>query len=168
MATRQRVRKSRVSRPRNNLLWATASVNPNAVLGNNTLNTSILDGVPTTLTARATVTRIVGTWAVRPLLTDSTVAMVSSIYVLSQEAFSAGAFLEPETDEASYMWTDMVYIRGSDLNGAVNNQYVNRPIDIRVKRKVRSKENILVFTSENTLGDQAERVFYLRILLQLP
>ena len=168
MATRQRVRRSRVSRPRGNLLWQTATVNPNSVTGESTLSTDILEYVPATLLSRATVTRIVGAWAARPLVEDSTVAMVSGIYVLPHEAFTAGAFLEPETDEASFMWTDMIYIRGSNLSGSVNNQYVQHPIDIRVKRKIRSMENILVFTSENTLGAQAERAFYLRILLQLP
>ena len=146
----------------------TCTVTPNAVAAEGTLSTDMLEGVPLTLQARATVTRIVGCWAARPLENSTTVGLLSGIYVLPHEAFTAGALLEPETDLASYMWTDMIYIRQWDLNTGSNNQYVQHQIDIKVKRKIRSVENMLVFTTQNTLADIAERAFYVRVLLQLP
>ena len=169
MTTSRRVRsvRTRSSRGRSNLLWQTASVNPTTLGAGSSTTVNLLPNVPDLDLGQATVMRIRGQWGYHPDNSDLDHHVVIGIYVLPDESFVAGATLEPEADLGSYLWVDSAWMRLGDIIGGGSQQWVQREVDAKSKRRIRAPENSLVITVENTLSASLTFAFFLRVLLKM-
>ena len=169
-----RFRRQSKNQSRGRFLWSLADSTISTIDQNNKIRVNLLPStsLDDNLRQGAVVTRCIGTWAVRADNDDVNGQMMLAMYTQRDESFIAGVDPELELDEWAYMWRDQLNIRvgNSSTPSDATNQWVQRPIDIKTKRKFRSQDDILVMLSENTSTDAArlERVFSLRVLLWIP
>ncbi len=90
-----------------------------------------------------------------------------ALYVLSEDAFAAGAIPELELDLLRYYWTDQLTSYPGDTL-ANPQQFVSREIDIRNSIRMRAPENRFLLGVENTLSALSTFIFFFRILLRIP
>ena len=147
------------------MVWDYASINPTVVGTGAKSIVELSSGIADETLGRMTVERIIGRWAVRDEVAANEGGMTAAIYVESQDAFAGGATLEPETDLGQYLWMDSIWSLRNVITGD-SQAYTQHVVDIRVKRKIRAQENLLMWTVESvgTGGGNMRYVFDLRIL----
>ena len=158
--------RSRSSRPKPTYLWQTASVDAQTISGNTTVSINLLPNIVEEVRARASIARVIGNVAVRPRNSDTEHATHAGIYILSEEAFTAGNTFEMELDLARYHWLQSWYqYQGNILDNP--QQYEQRMVDIHPNVPMRTPENRFILGFENVVAAATEFAFFLRILLKL-
>jgi len=150
-------------------MWDQVALGPIAVAAGVNVVTNLLAAFGQPVLVGAVIKRIVGNYGVRSASDDLDAEVKLAIYTQRQEAFAAGVSPELEDDEYNYMWTDSVYLHTGSL-ATQGQSMINRPIDVKVSRKLRSLEDIiLVFNRENTSAVSAVQIMaQLRVLLWIP
>ena len=174
MTSRQRIRsrtRSRGPSPKGGRwLWELAGVDPIAIAQDGKVVVDSLPAIGTDVKAGAVVTRIIGNWFAKPDVSDRNANMVFAIYIQNNEAFQASAAPEMQTDLFQYMFYDSAPMYLPDVVSGGNNSYTIREIDVRIKRKFRTGEDVLVFQRENISVDTTAITagFNCRVLLRIP
>ncbi len=165
MPTR-RLSRNRSSSFRRGKLWQTASIDATTLTADATTSSNLLPNIDNVQIARTTVIRMVGQFCVRGITSNVNLGATIGIYVTTEEALTAGATLEPQTDLGPYLWYDSIYLHSS---GTGFNEWVSHPINGKAKRKIQSSENRLVVTVESVGSDAGslEVIFDIRILLAI-
>ena len=167
MPTSGRVRSRRRSTSKPSYLWQSASIDPTAISAGNLSHVNLLPLVTPEVLGVATITRIRGVVAYKPGSQGVDYGVHAAIYVATEDALTAGALLEPELDQGSFMWFDTAYFRVPELAIASGNVFIQREVDGKSQRRMVSSENRLIFTVENTLAGSVDYAFMLRVLLRL-
>ena len=120
-----------------------------------------------------TIVRIRGFEAVRPTGGSFTVARIydSGILVVTQPGFDAGAFPDPENDDASWMyrnspiWTpNLVSETSSGVFSPGHQMYM---VDVKAKRRSDQADNTLVYVIKNRQATASEFIVEGMALLDL-
>ncbi len=168
MATKQRARRFSAGKRNGRFQWYTSFFDATNV-GHNTITASdLLAAVDRDLLRGATVVRIRGNWAMRPITIDIDSAMTISIYLTTLEAFAGGIAFEAQNDEGNLLFTDTVY--SEIASGTSGQQYINRVIDSKAKRKLKGGDPTIVLQREN-LGVDVTTIVVgvnIKVLLWLP
>ena len=130
---------------------------------------SLCTDVDESIRAGATIVRVVGSWAMRPGSDDDDCVCMLCLYVINRDAFDAGSVPEPELEDAPLMLRDEIYTREGDIL-ATGNKFTTHRVNVRAKRKIRSKEDQLVAHLENinAAATALIAVWNLRTLLWVP
>ena len=160
----------RSSSPRRGFLWATASINPTSIAQNAQVALDLLPNVDRGLLARSTITRVVGVWAARGVTNDLEGAAGISMYLIQEDALTAGAIPELEQDLVSFLWYDTIYTYHGNVLDSGPNQYTQHVIDSKAQRKMTSEEMRFALGYENISLNNTNMViaFSLRILIRVP
>jgi len=156
MTTRTRIRSSRRVRQKRGgqLQWFTVSTAPFSIAQNNVVRTNVLPVNFLSAADRkdAVVMRIVGSWWAKATTPDLNGQVTAAYYPQRLELFTASIDPELELDFWGYMWYDSVSVFTDSVSGGTffSNQWLERPFDIKTKRKFRSDDDTIVFLRENT------------------
>ena len=169
MPSRRRTRSGR--KAGGSYLWIQTSIDPASIAQNGsglndlTTNAAIED----TTRGRATVIRMIGSWAARPQTSDADAAITMGILIMDTDAFNGGVHPSLEVDLASYMYLKTMYLREGDLAG-VGPQFTTIEFDVKSKRKFRAPANTLVAILTNTSpgATSITYVWNVRVLLYVP
>ena len=165
MTSKRATRYRRPSGRRKTYQWVPASITP-VTLGAGVKSFSdLLSTVNSDVLAGSMIERVVGSWASQSFSDDLTGTCHYGLIILGGDAFDAVALPE-STDAAPWLFKDTQTTLVGMTTGGVQT-YVQYPIDIKPRRKLRAERSKFVSILENISASIAvlEGIFNLRILL---
>ena len=138
------------------MLWAPFGAGNQALVASAAVGVDMLSLIRTAVPSinNFTVVRIRGSTSVRPQsVATSTLFYESGIVITTQPAFDAGAFPDPENDDASYMYRETLLWTSLNVREVAAGTFVASPqiymIDVKAKRRVDQADNTLVYAIKN-------------------
>ena len=150
------------------MLWVPASLDPTSLTQNTELITDLLSSSDRELLGRSTLVRVVGSWSMRPNSSDADMACSFGIYITDADALAAAAVPE-DIDNVSWIFKDAAYELHGDTSANAS-QYVQRAIDNKSKRRMRSPQSRMIAILENISATAVTltALWNLRLLFRLP
>ncbi len=172
MASRRRTRStSRRGRTRSRYIWTSDYVDPFAGAQNVQSTTELLTNIELGVKTGATIVRIIGQWATRAGASDQDLQAAFGLIMVDEDARLAGALPDLATapDDARWMWQDSQYLFDGDI-AANQDQWRQRPVDYRGRRRIGSRRDRLLVVAENfsAVAQTINFIWNLRTLLRLP
>ena len=166
MATRRRSRgRSKGGR----YLWEQGTIVPFSIAAGAQSATNLVQTIDADTTGALVVTRILGSFSMRPEVVDVDNSLMVGIYMMNADALSAGAFPELEADKVAYLFLDHMLVRWSDITLEAGNLWHTRAFDVKAKRKFRSSEQVLVLQFQSLNGAAAMTISaFTRSLIWVP
>ena len=115
-----------------------------------------------------TIKRCLGYFEIRPDAIDETGQIMRvSIITMNADAFTAGAFPDPQTDAADFMWEGQ--LSATPAADVDKRDWRRMDIDIKAQRRLREFNRSLVFILHNIhTGFGLEFTFSLKVLVHVP
>ena len=168
MTTRTRARRSYRKRG-GRYNWSTFTIDPVSLAQDAQSVAELSVDIANDVKGGAVVQRVVGSWAIKSLTSDTDVSVIASLYMWPGEAFRALELPESQAEEYKPLyWATTIDRVGDTLSG--DNKWNQIPVDIKVARKFRGVDDILVWQFENTSAsaDSVQTYLAVRLLLWVP
>jgi len=150
------------------MLWVPGDVDGSSIAAGAQVVTNLVATVAADILVGAIVKRVVGWWHARNEVSDVPSNCMSALYTQRAESFGGGIRPELEVDPWQFMWRDNIVQFQGDFTGNPN-QVLMHQIDVKVNRKFRSADDVILVLQTSNLGASAVTSgFNVRTLVWIP